>query len=781
MGFLAVAVAALLLGLAGAPAIHAASSGFVSIDYPGALGTLSAGVNNLGQVVGTYSSAQSPCFTNYLGNQYCASGYLLSSGAYTTINGPPSGASPVAFMHGINTAGGIVGNLPAYFYGVGEGFLYSQGVYAMINDPNACGTNFPGITGATATDAQGINDQGQIVGTFEECSGNAYGYVLSGIGGSFTTIDYPGSVLTFAFGINNGGTVVGYYTDSSGNSHGFVYDSGTYTSIDYPGATNTVAQGINNNGEVVGSYVDSSGNQHGFIYLNGVFSATDVPGAILTIDLGVNDNGEIVGAYIDASGNSHGFITGPNLQFTVLDFPGASSTSAEGINGQDQVVGTHSNSPGASHGYLLSGGTYSDINAPASVPQLSAINDYGLVVGNFLASFYGVGNGFVYNSTTSQFQQIPADPSACADGSVNGVDQTATQASGVNDLGTIVGAYEDCGGSVHAFILTGFPGASYSFSAFDVPVASAPWLAVADGINNLGQIVGYYHTSNGANHGYLRQADGTFYYIDFPPSQSPTGTVEGTTPESINDQGQVVGYYTDGNGVNHGFLLSSGAFSTIDYPLGAQTYALGVGPDGSVVGEFIDAAGNGHGFVLTPLDQTKTAVTCSPVPMVSGGSTDCTVVVAGSTPTGQVDFTATGQVALSPSSQSCTLDLGSCSVTFTCVNLGRALVVAVYQGDASNSPSSSTTSVRIVSSAQAIRNLLTLQTSMGLTQGPSTSLSHTLDAALKSIGTGHTHAAVAQLDAYISEVSSLPPSDISTAQAQQLIAAAQAILSSISG
>jgi len=60
-------------------------------------------------------------------------------------------------------------------------------------------------------------------------------------------------VGTFAFGINNNGQVVGTYNDASG-SHGFIYSDGTYTTLDDPAGTDTQALGINDLGEIVVIY-----------------------------------------------------------------------------------------------------------------------------------------------------------------------------------------------------------------------------------------------------------------------------------------------------------------------------------------------------------------------------------------------------------------------------------------------------------------------------------------------------------------------------------------------
>src|SRR5205809_7972414 len=71
-----------------------------------------------------------------------------------------------------------------------------------------------------------------------------------------TVIQYPGSTSTVARGINNSGDIVGTYTcavacinpvtgeSSTAGTHGFLLQDGVYTRIDVPGGTGTIARGI---------------------------------------------------------------------------------------------------------------------------------------------------------------------------------------------------------------------------------------------------------------------------------------------------------------------------------------------------------------------------------------------------------------------------------------------------------------------------------------------------------------------------------------------------------
>jgi probable HAF family extracellular repeat protein len=113
--------------------------------------------------------------------------------------------------------------------------------------------------------------------------------------GKFTPINSLADA--WASGINNSGDIVGSYSDASGNhQHGFLYTGGIFTTIDVPGAPYTEAYGINDSGSIVGFYLDAE-RYHGFLDAGGIFTTIDVPFAdtYATMAFGINDSGDIVG------------------------------------------------------------------------------------------------------------------------------------------------------------------------------------------------------------------------------------------------------------------------------------------------------------------------------------------------------------------------------------------------------------------------------------------------------------------------------------------------------
>jgi hypothetical protein len=102
--------------------------------------------------------------------------------------------------------------------------------------------------------------------------------------------------------------------------------------------------------------------------------------------------------------------------------------------------------------------------------------------------------------------------------------------------------------------------------------------------------VGNYSTSDGVTHGFLL-SDGEFTSIDYQGAPF-------TGAYGINPHGDIVGRYRDAAGVTHGYLLSGGQFSTFDFPGASFTGAAAITPGGDIVGRYV-LAGVSHAFLLS--------------------------------------------------------------------------------------------------------------------------------------------------------------------------------------
>lgn len=130
--------------------------------------------------------------------------------------------------------------------------------------------------------------------------------------------------------------------------------------------------------------------------------------------------------------------------------------------------------------------------------------------------------------------------------------------------------------AVGALLSVSLAARSDTYTTIDFPgaVATDP-----SGINSAGVIVGAYTDRVGAAHGF-QLVDGIFGAIDFPGAAQ-------TTPISINARGDVAGFFLDSSNQWHGFVLSDGDYFVQDYP-GATTgsFTLGISANGTLVGEF---------------------------------------------------------------------------------------------------------------------------------------------------------------------------------------------------
>jgi len=270
--------------------------------------------------------------------------YTFTTIDYPSANQEDGGGTRVT---GINNEGQVVGCSGTTC------FAYSDGVFATLPDDPS---------GYYYTTFSGINDRGQLVGSYEDVTGVVHGFLYSDR--VFTTIDDPSATLhTYASGINDRGQVVGYYLDANANNHGFLYRQSKFTTIDDPsGAGNTYPSGINDSGKIVGAYLTTEGINYGFEYSRGLFTTIDDPSAVEgfeagTLASGINNKGQIVGWYTEKEGFfTHGFVFSDGV-YRTIDAPLAGSgvlggTWAYGINDSGKVAGYYVDTENVHHGFI---------------------------------------------------------------------------------------------------------------------------------------------------------------------------------------------------------------------------------------------------------------------------------------------------------------------------------------------------------------------------------------------------------------------------------------------
>lgn len=277
---------------------------------------------------------------------------------FITIDVPDAQSTSV---RGINDRGQIVGTFIGS-NGLPHGFMNTDGHITTIDVPNLVGEgNFRTV----GTEAMGINNSGTIVGTFDtraDAGEFAYGFVEKK--GQFSMFSDGCCPVPNPVSIANNGTILGnYFQVNRGNLNGFVQDAqGNRTTISAPGAFETSVSGFNGRGDIVGQYRDLTG-YHSFLDHAGHFSVLTVPGAQQTIAMDINDWGVIVGSFLDINNRSHGFIDIAGY-FITVDVPDSQSTSITGINNLGLFIGGFTDGNGHSHAF---------VDPPSEVPEPASL------------------------------------------------------------------------------------------------------------------------------------------------------------------------------------------------------------------------------------------------------------------------------------------------------------------------------------------------------------------------------------------------------------------------
>ncbi|MFZ3210716.1 MAG: hypothetical protein WA188_04315 [Terriglobales bacterium] len=255
------------------------------------------------------------------------------------------------------------------------------------------------------------------------------------------------------------------------------------------------------------------------------------------------------------------------FKFTSIDCPGSTPTTARGINDRGQIVGGT-----GGHAVLIEGGQCTPL-APTTVLGTNASqalrnNNAGDVVGIFYDDS-GFVHGFLFSKkgvlTTLDF------PGA-----------SDTYAFGINDLGRVVGYWDQLDASGNLLVFHGFIWEDGSFREVSFPGSAGSSIL---GNNDPGDFVGLWYSSTSPDeHGYVF-SQGRFTSFDVPVAGSTF-----TQANDINAPGEIIGVYLDAGGMEHGFLKVGAKFTSIDYPGAYLTAAWSINSAGLIVGNHYDSA-----------------------------------------------------------------------------------------------------------------------------------------------------------------------------------------------
>jgi len=254
------------------------------------------------------------------------------------------------------------------------------------------------------------------------------------------------------------------------------------------------------------------------------YATIDYPGARQTFANSINNAGDIVGMYELSDLTYHGFILSNGI-FTTMDAPTAQSTFPFAVNDLGQTVGYYINS--SEHGFMFSGGVYTDIDFPgAQYTYPAGLNNAAQVVGYYTDSLGA--HGFEFDNGIWTTVDLPH--------------ATATYITGINNHGDLFGTYY--GAAIYGFLQSGGV----------LHVLQPPGnqhIAFTGTLNDYRQGVGYIQSSSrGALSPFLFQQPNNYTLL----RNLSTGQIPGMFASGINNNQGIVGYYTDSQYLNHGFL-----------------------------------------------------------------------------------------------------------------------------------------------------------------------------------------------------------------------------------
>ncbi len=223
-----------------------------------------------------------------------------------------------------------------------------------------------------------------------------------------------------------------------------------------------------------------------------------------------------------------------------------------------------------------------DLLPPAAVlSSANAINDAGVIVGDFLAADFLHHYGFLLKAL------LPPDGAII----VGTKGSESTLARGTNNSGQVVGMSGSDAvlvGRDHIFQHLGTLGGVTS---------------CASAVNNEGQVVGVSDTERAGEHAFLWKAGGGMYDL---------GAIGGQANQArgINNAGQVVGgpgFDRNGKRSSHpAFLYTNGKMTDLNILIDRTSgwhlmEAAAINDLGQIVGQGRNSAGQFHAFLLTPV------------------------------------------------------------------------------------------------------------------------------------------------------------------------------------
>jgi hypothetical protein len=274
--------------------------------------------------------------------------------------------------------------------------------------------------------------------------------------------------------------------------------------------------------------------------------------------------------------------------FTTIDYPGYESY-AFGISRGNIVGYIYNNTLSENDGFLYNGQNYSIFRFPVPPEYAVDTKAYGISDSNVVGTYYSyessVGQlcfrGFVYDGKQYITLNYP--------GALH------TRAFGISG-NNIVGMYfNQSTARWHGFLYDG-----QNYTTIDRPISGDYTETNLYGIDG-NNIVGTYY-NNGVYVSFIY--DG-IKYIDLP--NYPDAYTVTTEARGINGT-KIVGTYWDKPGsydaIARGFLYDGKNFTSIDYPGARETFVNSLDDKGNIVGYYKDNTLSMHGFIASPVSSS---------------------------------------------------------------------------------------------------------------------------------------------------------------------------------